>query len=58
MNKSRRSTAGFFCAVFDSEAFIAHSQNKPGGTADIAEHRPSAFVVGAGNETCEEIFHD
>jgi Protein of unknown function (DUF1236) len=31
------------------EAFIAHSQNKTGGTADIAEHRLSPFVVGAGN---------
>jgi hypothetical protein len=34
---------------FQSATFIAHSQNKPGGTAEIGEHRTSAFVVGAGN---------
>jgi hypothetical protein len=34
---------------FHGDAFIAHSQNKAGGTADIAEHRASPFVVGAGN---------
>jgi hypothetical protein len=33
-----------------SHAFITHSQNKVGGTSDIAEHHPSPFVVGAGNE--------
>jgi hypothetical protein len=32
-----------------AKPFIAHSQNKVGGTADIAEHRASPFVVGAGN---------
>jgi hypothetical protein len=32
-----------------TEPFIAHSPNKPGETDKIAEHRPSAFVVGAGN---------
>jgi hypothetical protein len=30
--------------------FIAHSQNKPDGTRDIAEPRPPRFVVGAGND--------
>ena len=30
-------------------AFIARSKNKIGGTCDIAEHRTSRFVVGAGN---------
>jgi Protein of unknown function (DUF1236) len=34
---------------FQSEPFIAHSQNKPDGTVDIREHRASPFVVGAGN---------
>jgi hypothetical protein len=34
---------------FQGNAFIAHSQNKAGGTAGIAEHRASPFVVGAGN---------
>jgi hypothetical protein len=29
--------------------FIAHSQNKSGGTGVIEEHRQSPFVVGAGN---------
>jgi hypothetical protein len=29
--------------------FIAHAQNKAGGTEDIVEHRRFAFVVGAGN---------
>jgi hypothetical protein len=34
-------------------------KTKRGGTADIAEHRASAFVVGTGNEeTREEIFDD
>jgi hypothetical protein len=40
-------------------AFITHSQNKPDGTRNNWEHRPSPFVVGAGNaNTGEEIFHD
>jgi hypothetical protein len=30
-------------------AFIAHSPNKPDGTADIAEHPTFRFVVGVGN---------
>jgi hypothetical protein len=34
---------------FRGEMFIAHSQNKPDGTADIREHRAAPFVVGAGN---------
>jgi hypothetical protein len=34
---------------FQSATFIAHSQNKPGGTADNTEHRASRLVVGAGN---------
>jgi hypothetical protein len=34
---------------FQGETFIAHSQNKPDGTANIREHRASPFVVGAGN---------
>jgi hypothetical protein len=35
--------------VFSCDAFIAHSENKTDGTADIPEHRASPFVVGAGN---------
>jgi len=46
------------CAIFEAKRFIAHSQNKISGTADIAEHRTSRFVVGAGKQTREEIFHD
>jgi hypothetical protein len=38
--------------------FIAHSPNKPHGTANIAEHPTSRFVVGVGNETREEMFND
>jgi hypothetical protein len=34
---------------FSRDAFIGHSQNKTGGTADVEEHRASPFVVGAGN---------
>jgi Protein of unknown function (DUF1236) len=34
---------------FQSATFIAYSQNKPNGTADITEHRASHLVVGAGN---------
>jgi hypothetical protein len=30
--------------------FIAHSQNKINGTAEIAEHRAFRFVVGAGKQ--------
>src|SRR5665213_3865865 len=40
-----------------SDAFIAHSENKAGGTANIAEHRASPLVVGVGNAN-EEIFDD
>jgi hypothetical protein len=35
--------------ILRRSAFIAHSQNKPGGTTDIGEHRASPVVVGAGN---------
>jgi Protein of unknown function (DUF1236) len=38
-----------FEQIFAAKLFIAHSQNKPGGTADIAEHHASPFVVGVGN---------
>jgi hypothetical protein len=34
---------------FQGATFIAHSQNKPGGTADNTEHRASRPVIGAGN---------
>jgi hypothetical protein len=39
----------FRFAIFEAKRFIHHSQNKSSGTADIAEHRASPFVVGAGN---------
>jgi Protein of unknown function (DUF1236) len=39
----------FHFAIFEAKRFIHHSQNKNSGTADIAEHRASPFVVGAGN---------
>jgi hypothetical protein len=29
--------------------FIAHSQNKAGGTGDGQEHQANPFVIGAGN---------
>jgi hypothetical protein len=35
--------------IFAAGAFIAPSQNKFGGTADIGEHLASPVVVGAGN---------
>jgi hypothetical protein len=38
-----------FLCCFQGNTFIAHSQNKTRGTAEIAEHRASPFVVGAGN---------
>jgi len=38
------------CVFFAAKPFIPDSQNKVGGTCDIAEHQPAAFVVGAGNE--------
>jgi hypothetical protein len=34
---------------FQGKAFTGHSQNKIDGTAEIAEHRTSHVVVGAGN---------
>jgi hypothetical protein len=48
----------FICEIFEAKPFIPASQNKPGGTGDIAEHHPSPFVVGAGNENTEEEFDD
>jgi hypothetical protein len=43
-------SAGLFIwAIFETKPFTARSQNKLGGTADIAEHRASPVVVGAGN---------
>jgi hypothetical protein len=47
-----------FPEIFGIDSFIAYSQNKIGGTTDVAEHRASAFVVGPGNETREEMFYD
>jgi hypothetical protein len=41
--------ASFDRSSRSERSFIAHSQNKVGGTEDIAEHRTSVFVVGAGN---------
>ena len=46
--------AGLFICSFAqflrrTAPFIAHSQNKADGTADIGEHRASPVVVGAGN---------
>jgi hypothetical protein len=48
----------FLLGKFREQAFITHSENKGRGTGDITEHRTSGFVVGAGNETREEMFHD
>ena len=43
-------TAGLFvCAAFGAFQFIGRSSNKCAGTAIVPEHRPSRFVVGAGN---------
>jgi hypothetical protein len=53
--KGRPNSRPFLLADFQSNTFIGHSQNKPDGTADIAEHRASPFVVGAGNANTEEI---
>jgi hypothetical protein len=39
----------FVSAIFATERFITHSQNKNWGTADVEEHRPFLVVVGAGN---------
>jgi hypothetical protein len=39
-----------FCVFFAAEPFIPASQNKVGGTGNIAEHEPFRFVVGAGKE--------
>jgi hypothetical protein len=51
--------AFLFCRCLAARAFIAHSQNKVGGTGNAREHRAIRFVVGAGNaDTCEEIFDD
>jgi hypothetical protein len=36
--------------VFAAKPFIPASENKVGGTGNLAEHEPSRFVVGAGNE--------
>jgi hypothetical protein len=38
-----------FPEIFGIDSFIAYSQNKIGGTADIAEHRRPSVVVGPGN---------
>jgi len=38
------------CVIFAAKLFIPASENKVGGTGNIAEHEPSRFVVGAGNE--------
>jgi hypothetical protein len=54
--KGRR-LAGLLFEHFLS-AFIAHSQNKSGGTANRKEHHRSAFVVGAGNTHTQEKFDD
>jgi hypothetical protein len=56
--KGRPDSRPFMLTDFQGETFIAHSQNKPDGTTDIREHRASPFVVGAGNASTEEIFHD
>jgi hypothetical protein len=42
---------GFRCAqpILRDLSFTGHSQNKIDGTAEIAEHRTSHVVVGAGN---------
>jgi hypothetical protein len=42
-----------FLCCFQGNTFIAHSQNKTRGTAEIAEHRASPFVVGAGQ--CKHV---
>jgi hypothetical protein len=42
--------AFLFCVIFAAKPFISASQNKVGGTGNIAEHEPSRFVVGAGKE--------
>jgi hypothetical protein len=52
--EGRLSRRLFICAIFETKRFTAHSQNKINGTADIAEHRTSRFVVGAGKQTREE----
>jgi Protein of unknown function (DUF1236) len=36
--------------MFATKPFIPASENKVGGTGNIAEHEPSRFVVGAGKE--------
>jgi hypothetical protein len=38
------------CVIFAAKLFIPASQNKVCGTGNIAEHEPSPFVVGVGNE--------
>jgi hypothetical protein len=55
--------AGFPAGLFNggnfaAQPFIRASQNKVGGTGDMAEPVPAPFVVGAGNETPEERFDD
>jgi hypothetical protein len=39
----------FICPTVAAQLFIARSKNKNAGTGDITEHRPSPFVVAAGN---------
>jgi len=43
---------------FEANRFIRHSQNKTWWNHDVAEHHPSRFVVGAGNEKVRREFHD
>jgi hypothetical protein len=52
--EGRLSSRLLFEQFFEAKRFTAHSQNKINGTADIAEHRTSRFVVGAGKQTREE----
>jgi hypothetical protein len=47
--KGRLISRPFYVKQFQGKAFTGHSQNKIDGTAEIAEHRTSHVVVGAGN---------
>jgi hypothetical protein len=59
IEKGRLFSRPFVCATSAFKRFIAHSQNKPDGTRNNREHRPSPIVVGAGNaNTGEEKFDD
>jgi hypothetical protein len=49
-HKAGGRAAFLFCVIFAAKPFISASQNKVGGTGNIAEHEPSRFVVGAGKE--------